>query len=65
MSDLYETPRQVRLKLKREKFKLTPYYISMAKAYWREGKLNTQEIADQVGVDEFVIYNTVLKGRRL
>lgn len=64
MSDIYEMPRQVRLKLKREKFKLTPYYVNMAKAFWREGRLNTQQIADEIGVDESLVYNTVLKGRR-
>ena len=64
-SDIIETPRQTRLLLKRNKFKLTPYYVNMAKAYWREGKLNTQQIADKIGVDECLVYNTVLKGKRV
>lgn len=61
--DISETPRQVRLKLRREKFKLTQYYVNMAKAFWREGKLNTQQIADEIGVEECLVYNTVLKGK--
>ena len=63
MNDIFETPRGSRLELKQSLFRLSPFYVARAKALWREG-MDTQQIADQIGVDENAVYNSILKGRR-
>ena len=61
--DVFETPRGFRLELKQSLFRLSPFYVARAKALWRDG-MDTKQIAEEICVDEYAVYNSILKGRK-